>query len=267
VKVKKTKVAEYYHRGVVLHLVGFPLALPLDVELVRPKEGEVKAARRLIERAVLRYGRFFDVIVGDALYMDAGFFRFCKNHGKDVIAVLKGNNRALMADAEGVFSLVVPKAWKEGRTEITSWDAGGFATEAGTLRVLHAEERVTVRERQQNRWVEKAEAHQWWWATTLSASRVSSHTLWQMGHRRWDIENDLFNTLATHWSLDHCFKHEPTAILTFVLTLFIAFVLLQSFYHGNLKPVRRTHLTLIGLAMELNLGVATMSTRAVFIPP
>ena len=71
----------------------------------------------------------------------------------------------------------------------------------------------------------------------------------------------------THWSLDHCFKHEPTAILNFVLTLFIAFVLLQSFYYGNLKPERRAHLALIGLAMELYLGVVTMATCVSWIPP
>jgi hypothetical protein len=40
--------------------------------------------------------------------------------------------------------------------------------------------------------------------------------------------------------------------------LFIAFVLLQSFYLGNLKPQRRAHLTRIGVAVELGLGLAAM---------
>ena len=68
--------------------------------------------------------------------------------------------------------------------------------------------------------------------------------------------------MATYWSLDHCFKHEPIAILNFILTLFIAFVLLQSFYLGNLKPQRRAHLALIGVAVELSFGLATMDYRA-----
>ena len=62
-----------------------------------------------------------------------------------------------------------------------------------------------------------------------------SRQLWRAGHRRWDVENDLFNTLSTHWALDHCFKHDPTAIVNFILTLFIAFVLLQRFYLRNLN--------------------------------
>ena len=51
------------------------------------------------------------------------------------------------------------------------------------------------------------------------------------------------------------FKHDPTAIVNFILTLFIAFVLLQSFYLRNLKPQRRIHLTLMGLSDELHVSV------------
>jgi len=268
VTVKGKKVTEYYHKGVVLHLAGFRMALPLDVELCRPGEGEVVTAKRLLERAVLRYGRFFDVVVGDALYMEAPFFTFCREHRKDVIAVLKGK-RALLTDAKGVCSLAKPKVWTERRCRVRAWDEEGFTTAEGSapLRVLHTEEEVRVRERHHNRWVEKTELHHWWWATTLPTSRVSTRMLWRMAHHRWDIENDLFNTLVTHWSLDHCFKHEPTAILAFVLTLFIAFVLLQSFYWGNLKPERRQYISLIALAMELYLGIMTMATRASWVPP
>jgi hypothetical protein len=213
VKVNGRKVIEYYHRGVVLHLVGFSMAIPLDVELARPGEGEVSAAKRLLERAITRYGRFFDVVLGDALYMEAPFFTFCREHKKDVIAVLKGK-RTLLHDANGLFSLTKPKLWTEGRCQVRAWDAEGFTTAEGIeapLRVLHTEERVTVRHRRQHRWIETTEVHRWFWATTLPLSRVSTRMLWRMAHRRWDIENDLFNTLVTHWSLDHCFKHEPTA--------------------------------------------------------
>ena len=53
------------------------------------------------------------------------------------------------------------------------------------------------------------------------------------------MENDCFNTLSAHWGLDHCFKHEPTAIINFVLTLFVVYVLLQCFWQRNLKaPLR-----------------------------
>ena len=48
--VQDKEVVEYYHRGVVCHLIGHDLAVPLDVELLRPGEGEETAAKRLLER-------------------------------------------------------------------------------------------------------------------------------------------------------------------------------------------------------------------------
>jgi hypothetical protein len=268
VTVKGEEVIEYYHRGVVFHLVGFPMAIPLDVEMIQPGEGEVIAAKRLLERAVRRYGRFFDVVLADALYMEAPFFNLCLDHHKHVITVFKGEQRVLFQDAQGVFSLMKPKIWKEDRCRIQAWDTEGFTTAEGIevpLRVLHTEETVTKRHRQNHQWIEKTEIHHWWWVTTLLISQVPTRLLWHIAHRRWEIENNLFHTLVTYWSLDHCFKHQPTAILNFVLTLFIAFMLFQSFYYGNLKSQRRIHLTLIGLTTELHLGIVVMEIPAPWI--
>jgi len=270
ITVKDKEVTEYFHRGVVFHLVGYPIAMPLDVEMIQPAEGEVIAGKRLLERAMDRYARFFDVVLADALYVEAPFFNSCLEHGKDVIAVFKGEKRVLFQDALGVFSLIEPKTWKEDRCHVRAWDADGFTTAEGVnvpLRVLHTEETVTKRHRQGRKWIETTEVHHWWWVTTIPLSRLSTRQLWEIAHRRWEIENNLFHTLVTYWSLDHCFKHEPTAILNFVLTLFIAFILLQSFYHGNLKSQRRLHLTLIALAGELHLGLIVMDAPAVWTTP
>lgn len=246
--------------------------MPLDVEMIQPGQGEVIAAKRLLERVLLRYGRFFDVALADAIYTEAPFYNLCLKLHKDVISVLKGDQRVLLQDAQGVFSLMKPNAWQEQhaqtRVQIRAWDAEGFTTAEGIavpLRVLHTEETVKKRHRRNHQWIEETEIHHWWWVTTLSISQMPTRMLWDIAHRRWEIENDLFHTLVTYWSLDHCFKHHPTAILNFVLTLFIAFMLVQSFYYGNLKPQRRIHLTLIGLANELHLGLATMDIFAPWV--
>jgi hypothetical protein len=250
---------------VVCHLIGFDIAVSLDVEMLRPGEGEIIAAKRLLERVLLDYGRFFDAVVGDALYLEAPFFNFCIDHGKHVIAVIKGDQRALLQDAQGLFAQMKPGLWDEPRRLIEVWDEEGFSSAEGVkarLRVLHAHETVTRRRRIAKQWLEDVEEHDWWWATTFRLSQLPSRQLWEAGHRRWDVENDAFNTLSTHWALDHCFKHEPTAITNFVLTLFIAFVLLQSFYLRNLKPPCRVRFTLIALANELHLGLILMTFRA-----
>jgi hypothetical protein len=251
IKIHGEEVIEYYHRGVVCHLVGYDMAVPLDMELIQPGEGEIIAAKRLLERVLRRYGRFMDGVIGDALYLEAPFFNFCIDHGKHVIAVIKGDQRALLQDAQGLFAQMRPGLWDEPRRLTQFWDVEGFSSAEGIkvpLRVLHAYETI--------------EDHHWWWATTFPLSQLPSHQFWKVGHRRWDIENDLFNTLSAHWTLNHCFKHDPTAIVNFILTLFIAFVLLQSFYLRNLHPQRRIHLTLIGLANELHLSLILLKTRA-----
>ncbi len=263
--IKGKEVIEYYHPGVVFYLVGFRAAIPLDVEMLRPGEGELTAAHRLLPRVVETYGRFFRVVLGDGLYFNAPFFNLCLGLGKDVITVLKDEGRVLFQDAQGVFSLTAPQVWQEPNQKIRAWDAEGFTSAEGIkvpLRVLRTEEVRVRRHHRRDGWIMAKETHHWEWVTTLPVARLSTRLLWQIGHARWEIENDLFHTLATYWSLNHCFKHKPTAILNFILTLFIAFVLSQSFYLGNLKPQRRAHLALIGIALELFLGLATMDRPA-----
>jgi hypothetical protein len=131
IKVQGEELIEYYHRGVVCHLVGFDMALPLDVELIQPGEGEIIAAKRLLERVLGRYGRFIDGVIGDALYFEAPFFNFCIDHGKHVVAVIKGDQRALLQDAQGLFAQMKPGLWDEPRRLTQFWDAEGFSSAEG----------------------------------------------------------------------------------------------------------------------------------------
>lgn len=249
------QVVEYYHQGVVAHLIEHQLAVPLDVELVRPGEGEETAAKRLLQRVFANYPRYFDGVCGDALYFDAPFINFCLDHHKHALVVVKGDHRLLLQDAQGLFAQQSPQIWQERGRTVQSWDAEGFTTAEGVkqpLRVVHTVETVRRRERVAGQWQHKEETSTWYWATTLSKRQLSPRRVWQAGHRRWDVENDCFNTLSMHWGLDHCFKHSPAAIVNFVLTLFLAYVLLECFWQRNVKaPLRAVIGTLLGLADEL----------------
>jgi hypothetical protein len=254
------QVTQYYHQGVVCHLIGQDLALVLDVELLRPGEGEETAAKRLLERVFLNYPRFFDVVVGDALYFDAPFLNFCLDHRKEVIVTAKGENRLLVQDAAGLFTQQHPGYWIDdhGKRTVQFWDEEGFTSCEGVkqpLRFLRTVETVHKRERIAGQWQETDQTTTWSWATTLTKAQLSTPGLWRCGHARWDIENDCFNTLATHWGLNHCFKHAPGAIVHFLLTSFIVYALMQSFWLRNLKPALHARLTLIGLARELDRGL------------
>jgi len=95
-----------------LYLVGFRTAVPLDLEMLRPGEGELTAASVFCPGWSNPMAASFDAVLGDALYFNAPFFNLCLGLGKEVITVLKDEDRVLFQDAQGVFSLTAPQAWK-----------------------------------------------------------------------------------------------------------------------------------------------------------
>jgi hypothetical protein len=123
-------VTEYYHQGVVCHLIGQSLALVLDVESLQPGEGEETTAKRLLERVFAHYPRFFDVVVGDALYFNGPFINLCLGRHKHVIVTAKGDHRLLVQDAQGLFGQQQPGCWvdKNGKRTVRFWDEQGFTS-------------------------------------------------------------------------------------------------------------------------------------------
>ncbi len=267
-KTKNGEEPEYYYRMVVCNLLNTQIALPLDTEPIGAGENEVAAAKRLVERLCDHYTRFFDVIVTDAFYMEGPFVNLCLGKGKDVIIVLKDNYPSLMEDAQGLFSQMEPEIWSVNDRTIHVWDLEGFTADTidVPLRVLHTIETYTEKVEENGRVVEREVAKNWWWATTISSSRLRTRPLWEMGHSRWQTENNIFNTLGQHWSLNHCYKHDPVAIVNFVLMLFIVFSLVQCFYTRNLKPqIRKIINSLISLTNQLyaslGMGLSELAIR------
>jgi len=255
---------------VVCNLLNTQIDLPLDTEPIGPGENEVAAAKRLIERLCDHYARFFDVVVADAFYMEGPFINFCVGKGKDVIIVLKNNYPSLIEDAQGLLNQMEPAIWHvHGRT-IQVWDLDGFTADTidVPLRVLHTIETYTERVEKNGRLVERQVTKSWWWATTISRSRLRTKPLWKMGHARWQTENNIFNTLGQHWSLNHCYKHDPVAIMNFILMLFIVFSLVQCFYWRNLKPPRRKIInSLIALTNQLYASLGMGGSEPTIRPP
>lgn len=119
------------------------------------------------------------------------------------------------------------------------WDIPELTTFTGVergVRVIRSLETTERRRRVAGQWTIETGTQEWYWVTTLPPEQVSAPTIVRWGHARWDIENRGVNELVQHWHLDHCFKHEPTAIEAFLLTLAVAFALTSVFFTGNLKP-------------------------------
>jgi len=158
--------------------------------------------------------------------------------------------------ARSLTPYVTPVKWKTPDRTIIAWDVSHLETNTKMkqpLRVLHTREILDRPKRRSAKQEADDDESDWWWGTTIPESLLSTMQLSQVGHRRWDIENNVFNVLVNYWAMNHCFKHDPVAIVNFILTLFIAFILVQAFYKRNLKAqVRAIFTTLISIGDALH---------------
>lgn len=244
-------VTQYYHRVVVAQWIGVKPPGILDVERVRPGEGEVVAARRLLGRILKDYGRLIDVVSCDAIYLEAPFLKDVLAAGKHFVVVLKQENRELYQDAQQLRTLkqpqVIPAVGKTSRI----WDLEGltsFTTLGSPVRVVWAEEQKTFRRVVGGEKQEVTEDSTWVWVTDLSSQEASAEQIQRWGHDRWDIENRAFNELSQHWDMDHSFVHDPVAIEVLLLALALAFLTTYLFYERNLKEESKRFLSRLALA-------------------
>ena len=231
---------QYYHRHVTFQLVGDGWTLLLDAEPQRPGEDEVAAALRLLERVLRLYPRAFDVLLADGLYADPRVFNYVCSRGKDVLAVLKDNHRALLEDAHSLFETMPPARGRNGRRTCQWWDLTGFTTwpqVRAPIRVVRSLESWTVRRQLDGQ--AEAQHTDWFWVTTLSPARAPTGAVVQLGHARWAIENQGFNELARSWHADHVYRHEATALLVFTLLAMLCLNVFCAFYRRDLKPAAR----------------------------
>lgn len=248
---KDREVTQYYHRVVVAQWIGVTPPGILDVERVRPGEGEVVAARRLLARILKDYGRLVDVVSCDAIYLEAPFLKDVLAAKKHFVVVLKQENRELYQDAQQLRALKVPEVLRGAGKTSQIWDLEGlttFTTLGCPVRVVWAQEKKTLSRFVGGKKQDLTEESTWVWVTDLLSREASAQEIQRWGHDRWDIENRAFNELSQHWDLDHSFVHDPTAIEVLVLTLALAFLTTYLFYERNLKDAPRRFLNRLALA-------------------
>lgn len=259
---------QYYHRHVTAQLVFRNFSLLLDTEPQQAGEGERAAAQRLLEKVLKDYPRAFDVVVVDALYCCAPFINFVIDSGKDIIVVAKDDRYDIVDDAERFLQDKPPSlVTSDGKVERKCWDVEGFQSWSNVkqpLRVVRTKETKTVR-RQLDGEVTK-ETSCWMWVTTLSTIRARTETVVQIGHARWNIENNGFNEMVNHWFSDHVYKHDPVAMLNFWLLCTMAYNIFRCFYLRNLKPILQARHTMLHLAREVQAELYCRPVLAIHPP-
>ena len=240
---------QFYHRHVTAQLLTKNFPLMLDAEPIRSGEDELAAAMRLLERVLASYPRAFEVVIADALYTDPRFFKFVRERGKHVLAVLKNENRDLIRDVRSLCEVTAPVEIISGKRNCQCWDMAGLESwpQVGMpVRVVRSEERWSV-QRQLDGELEE-QVSEWLWVTSLPESLAGTAAIRDIGHSRWTIENEGFNELVTRWHGDHVYKHDDSAMLSFWLVCLIACNVFQAFFLLNLKPQAREKYSMLHLA-------------------
>jgi len=102
--------------------------------------------------------------------------------------------------------------------------------------------------------LEETEAsEEWAYATTIPCQSASNATVIRLGHARWLIENRAFNEMVTYWHADHVYRHHPTSIIAFWLTLMLVLNLFRAFLRLDIKPAPRARHTQLYFAQLLSL--------------
>lgn len=144
------KKIQYYHRAVVLTLVGYDFPIPIGLEMMKKGEDEVNCALRLLKRIVKNLGvRFLDIVICDAVYCTPNFFNECEKLGVHAGAVLKDNQENLLESARSQKKVSPPVIEIETEKEkLKLWDFGEvfWATADQDVRVIWADRKVWEKE-------------------------------------------------------------------------------------------------------------------------
>lgn len=243
---EKITSIDYREKAIAASYVGEGFSPLLKINRIPKGEGEMTAAKKLVNELNKDHYQYCDVIVGDSLYINAPFINEVLRNNKDVIVRVKQKNNLMRKDAEGLFKNrkadhiyknVSPQ--DEDKTsgmfyDIEIWDEEKFdwSDVNSSLRIL----KVKERKKQVNADGEivQEETQVCYFATTMEKSQLKAFTVWKIAHRRWD-EESIFHWLKTHWNFARRYSHNPHVIQAMFYLYVIAYNLFHLYIHRNLR--------------------------------
>jgi len=237
----KTEI-QYYHRIVVVVLVSTSFPIPLGVRFQKNGETEVACALALLQDLVGQLGRrFLDVLVGDALYLQAPFVKAVESLGLSWAFTLKENQPDLLREAERCTQQAPTGVQAEPGREMQYWHlpdldwpvADRPVQVVKTVRLEHLQ-RVRISEKDGYRSKAKipvAQPSTNFYATNFELGSISPLFIHQFSRSRWRIDTEVFHTLTVDCHLKHAAVHQTTALVVLTMIRFLAYTLSLVFYH------------------------------------
>jgi hypothetical protein len=241
---------QYYHRIVVVAVVSTSFPIPLGIRFQQNGEAEVPCALALLKDLVQQLGRrFLDVLVGDALYLQAPFVKEVERLGLDWAFTLKENQPELLLEAERFTQAAPTGIHVEPAREIQYWHlpevdwpvADRLVRVVKTVRIDH-QRRVTVSEKDGHRTKTKTAVIQEstnFYATNFELGSISPLFVHQFSRSRWRIDTEVFQTINIDCHLKHPAVHQTTALIVLTMIRFLAYTLSLVFFQRQLRSHAR----------------------------
>jgi len=259
---QKQTVIEYYHRYVFAQINGPTINVLLDLEPIKPGEAEAEAALRLLGRIRRVYGvRFFDAITIDAWYVQGPFFKAVDKLGWMWQVVLKQERMEVFQEARQLSNGQKPGEQFHDLTrdrQVQLWkveDLNFSQSYKRAVWVVHSQENRTENKMAGGKKINQPNRSDWWWMLCQKLQDYPQTMAYHAGHRRCGIENKARNELTQYDHLEHCYHHQPVAMLAQMLILMLGFVLFNAFAALHSQQVRLGQITMKALAHDLDLAL------------
>lgn len=241
---------QYYHRIVAAVIVSTPFPVPLGIRFQKDGEAEVPCALALLQDLVGQLGRrFLDLLVGDAIYLQAPFVKAVEDLGLDWAFTLQENQPELLHEAERLTAGSPSSVQLEPHEELRCWHlpqvdwpaADRLVRVVKTVRIDH-QRKVTIRQQgehlQKSKTAVAVESTNFY-ATNFELGAIPPTFLHPLSRSRWRIDTEVFQTLTTDCHLKHPAVHQSTALLVLTMIRVLAYTLSLVFYHRQVRSHAR----------------------------
>jgi hypothetical protein len=243
---------QYYHRIIAVVIVSTPFPVPLGIRFQKAGEGEVNCALALLQHVGDQLGRrFLDLIVGDALYLQAPFVKEVERMGLDWAFTLKENQPELLREAERFTTGPAAGVESDSAQELHWWHLPQVDWPAAdrqvrvvkTVRTEH-KRRVDVSQEDDHLLKSRSVVPQKstnFYATNFELGATPPLFIYQLSRSRWRIDAEVFQTMTTDCHLKHPAVHQSTALVVLTMIRLLAYALSLVFYHRQIRSHARGH--------------------------
>ncbi len=245
---------QYYHRICAVTVVSSTFPIPLAIRFQKEGETEVSCSLSLLQDLMDHVGRrFLDVLVADALYLQAPFVRAVEGLGLDWVINLKENQPELLAEAQRVTAGAALHRDSDPQQELQLWHAPEVYWPVAdrsvrVVKTVRTQEkkriRVGLNEDGRKRSQKEVFLQQTtnFYASNLELGSIPPVFVHQLGRSRWIIDAEVFQTITTDGHLKKPSVHQGHGQALIVLTMIrvLAFTLTSVFFHRQICSHFRT---------------------------